>query len=168
MQLVVKVVSFKRSGKRDGMHALLIPIHNQSRHFKINPTSCRLYRVYFCCVSSDIDVQKLFDYLVGSGVAGGHGWKYHLYNDVLHLYKPGMGDSNTTSRVTSGSSCDYVKVRDSDYYFNSPKRCHQSDEDSYGASSSAMDTNSSEIVYREHSDAGYSSHYSDHAEVNNG
>ena len=24
-------------------------------------------RVYFCCVSSDIDIQKLFDYLIGSG-----------------------------------------------------------------------------------------------------
>ena len=49
-------------------------------------TRRRKKRVYFCCVSSDIDVQKLFDYLVG---AGGllHGWKYQLYNDVLHLYK---------------------------------------------------------------------------------
>jgi len=42
-------------------------------------------------VSSDIDVQKLFDYLVG---AGGllHGWRYRLYNDVLHLYKAGLDD----------------------------------------------------------------------------
>jgi uncharacterized Rmd1/YagE family protein len=51
-------------------------------------TRRRKKRVYFCCVSSEIDVQKLFDYLVG---AGGllHGWKYQLYNEVLHLYKQG-------------------------------------------------------------------------------
>lgn len=43
-------------------------------------------RVYFCCVSSDIDVQKLYDYLVG---AGGllNGWQFQIYCDVLHLYK---------------------------------------------------------------------------------
>lgn len=54
-------------------------------------TRRRKKRVYFCCVSSDIDVQKLFDYLVG---AGGllYGWKYQLYNDVLHLYKAGLDD----------------------------------------------------------------------------
>jgi len=54
-------------------------------------TRRRKKRVYFCCVSSDIDVQKLFDYLVG---AGGllHGWRYRLYNDVLHLYKAGVDD----------------------------------------------------------------------------
>lgn len=51
-------------------------------------------RVYFCSISSDIDIQKLFDYLVG---AGGllSGWKYQLYpgGDALHLYKQGTDES---------------------------------------------------------------------------
>ena len=46
-------------------------------------------RVYFCCASSEIDVQKLFDYLVGAGSLL-NGWKYQLHADVLHLYKPGF------------------------------------------------------------------------------
>lgn len=60
----------------------------------------RKRRVYFCCISSDIDIQKLFDYLVG---AGGllHGWKYQLYpgGDALHLYKPNHNpdDKSATS-----------------------------------------------------------------------
>jgi uncharacterized Rmd1/YagE family protein len=48
-------------------------------------------RVYFCCVSSDIDVQKLFDYLVGAGSLL-NGWKYELYADVLRLFKPGADE----------------------------------------------------------------------------
>ena len=69
-------------------------------------------RVYFCCVSSDVDVQKLFDHLVtsdtmdaytmGAGAGTGFGlgsgplnqrnWKYQLYpgGDVLHLFRPGF------------------------------------------------------------------------------
>lgn len=64
-------------------------------------------RVYFCCISSDIDVQKLFDYLVTSDTMSDLGrlssngnssgpnsnrWNYQLYpgGDVLHLYKKGV------------------------------------------------------------------------------
>ena len=50
-------------------------------------------RVYFCCASSEIDVQKLFDYLVGAGSLL-NGWKYQLHADVLHLFKPGFEDRN--------------------------------------------------------------------------
>jgi uncharacterized Rmd1/YagE family protein len=119
--------------------------------------------VYFCCVSSDIDVQKLFDYLVGAGTSGRHGWKYHLYDDVLHLYKPGIDDSNRTSRNNAAqSSTEYVKVRDSDYYFDNgiPSRYSRSDipEETYGATSSPMDTKSSAIVYTEHADPDYANH----------
>lgn len=46
-------------------------------------------RLYFCCVSSEIDVQKLYDYCVGAGGLM-NGWRYHLYYDVLHLYKAGI------------------------------------------------------------------------------
>jgi hypothetical protein len=52
-------------------------------------------RVYFCCASSEIDVQKLFDYLVGAGSLL-NGWKYQLHADVLHLYKPGSEGRNLT------------------------------------------------------------------------
>jgi uncharacterized Rmd1/YagE family protein len=43
-------------------------------------------RIYFCCISSDIDVQGLYDYLI---TAGGllNGWSYQLHHDVLHLYR---------------------------------------------------------------------------------
>ena len=45
-------------------------------------------RVFFCCVSSEIDVHKLHDYFVGaSGTM--NGWKYQVTADVLHLYKGG-------------------------------------------------------------------------------
>ena len=56
-------------------------------------------RVYFCCVSSDIDIQKLYDYLVGSGGMLS-GWKYQLYpgGDVLHLYKPGTSIERAKGR----------------------------------------------------------------------
>ena len=50
-------------------------------------------RVYFCCASSEIDVQKLFDYLIGAGSLL-NGWKYQLHADVLHLYKPGFEERN--------------------------------------------------------------------------
>lgn len=53
-------------------------------------------RVYFCCASSEIDVQKLFDYLVGAGSLL-NGWKYQLHSDVLHLYKPGVEERNLPS-----------------------------------------------------------------------
>ena len=61
-------------------------------------------------MSSDIDVQKLFDYLVG---AGGllNGWKYQLYpgGDVLHLFKAGTeepprGTSSNIGVRIAGSS----------------------------------------------------------------
>ena len=52
----------------------------------------RKRRVYFCCVSSEIDVQKLHGYLVGSGDMH-HEWKYRLYNEVLHVYKEGKAET---------------------------------------------------------------------------
>jgi uncharacterized Rmd1/YagE family protein len=66
-------------------------------------TRRRKRRVYFCCVSSDIDVQKLFDYLVGAG-GGRHGWKYQLYNDVLHLYKAGVEEGGNNAMIPVDNS----------------------------------------------------------------
>jgi len=60
-------------------------------------------RVYFCCVSSDIDVQKLYDYLVG---AGGllNGWQFQIYCDVLHLYKNTGEDIDSPRNKQSSSA----------------------------------------------------------------
>lgn len=43
-------------------------------------------RVYFCCISSEIDIPKLLDHLLEGGELLGR-WKYRVYSDVLHLYK---------------------------------------------------------------------------------
>jgi uncharacterized Rmd1/YagE family protein len=58
----------------------------------------RKRRVYFCCIASDLDIQKLYDYLIGAeGML--NGWKYQLTpdGDVLHLYKAGAEDIQTHS-----------------------------------------------------------------------
>jgi len=49
-------------------------------------------RVYFCCVSSDIDIQKLHEYLLGLGILA-NGWKYQLRSEVLHLFRSGFTDT---------------------------------------------------------------------------
>jgi uncharacterized Rmd1/YagE family protein len=54
-------------------------------------TRRRKRRVYFCCISSEIDIQKLLDYLNSANDLL-YDWKLELYNDVLHLYKPGTTD----------------------------------------------------------------------------
>ena len=60
-------------------------------------------RLYFCCLSSEIDVQKLFDHLVGAESLS-HGWKYQLYADVLHLYKAGIEESQPKTVFSSTNS----------------------------------------------------------------
>ena len=60
-------------------------------------------RLYFCCLSSEIDVQKLFDHLVGAESLS-HGWKYQLYADVLHLYKAGSEETHTVAAYNGATS----------------------------------------------------------------
>jgi uncharacterized Rmd1/YagE family protein len=48
-------------------------------------------RVYFCCISSEIDVQKLLDHLNEANDIL-FGWHCELNNDVLHMYKPGVDE----------------------------------------------------------------------------
>lgn len=43
-------------------------------------------RVYFCCISSEIDVEKMGDELTQDPDCFGK-WKHSMYTDVLHLYK---------------------------------------------------------------------------------
>ena len=64
-------------------------------------------RLYFCCVSSEIDVQKLFDYLVGA-VSLLNGWKYQLHADVLHLFKPSLEEAVS---IPSGDADDLDLLR---------------------------------------------------------
>jgi uncharacterized Rmd1/YagE family protein len=52
-------------------------------------------RVYFACVSSDIDVQDLFDYLTGAG-GSYQGWTYKIYDRVLWMFKPGSSGAAGT------------------------------------------------------------------------
>ena len=60
-------------------------------------------RLYFCCLSSEIDVQKLFDHLVGAESLS-HGWKYQLYADVLHLYKAGIEETQSVAAYNGATS----------------------------------------------------------------
>ena len=52
----------------------------------------RKRRVNFCCISSEINVEPLLDHLTAANDLI-FGWKFHLYNDVLHLYKAGTPES---------------------------------------------------------------------------
>eukprot|EP01039_Chlorochromonas_danica_P013705 gene13705-15905_t len=54
-------------------------------------TKRRKRRVYFCCISSEIDVQKLLDHLNEANDIL-FGWHRELHNDVLHMYKPGLDE----------------------------------------------------------------------------
>lgn len=60
-------------------------------------------RLYFCCLSSEIDVQKLFDHLVGAESLS-NGWKYQLHADVLHLYKAGIEEPHPLSHFNASIS----------------------------------------------------------------
>ncbi len=71
--------------------------------------------MYFCCVSSEIDVQKLFDYLVGAGSLL-NGWKYQLHADVLHLYKPGVEDPAPVRSRLAGSTKVWDHTADEGHY----------------------------------------------------
>ena len=59
-------------------------------------------RLYFCCLSSEIDVQKLFDHLVGAESLS-NGWKYQLHADVLHLYKAGIEEPQALALYNTSS-----------------------------------------------------------------
>jgi hypothetical protein len=48
-------------------------------------TNRKKRRVYFCCISSEVDFPSLLDQLDGRDLFGR--WKHRVYSDVLHLYK---------------------------------------------------------------------------------
>lgn len=50
----------------------------------------RKRRVYFCCICSEIDIPKMFDYLTGAEELFFSGWEFSMYGDVLHMFKPGL------------------------------------------------------------------------------
>lgn len=60
-------------------------------------------RVYFCCISSEIDIQKLQEYLINANDLL-YDWKLEMYNDVLHLYKPGTEEIPAPGRRADRNS----------------------------------------------------------------
>lgn len=47
-------------------------------------------RVYFCCISSEIDIQRLYEHMIEQSKFDGSifkGWRFKLHNDVVHLFK---------------------------------------------------------------------------------
>jgi uncharacterized Rmd1/YagE family protein len=74
-------------------------------------------RVYFCCISSEIELQKLLDYLNNAEDLL-YDWKFELYNDVLHLYKPGVTDDG--SSLPRSKRADRVSITADDPHFPSP------------------------------------------------
>lgn len=60
-------------------------------------TKRRKRRIYFCCISSEIDVQKLMDHL-NEATDLLFGWQFELHNDVLHGYKAGVDEPISTVR----------------------------------------------------------------------
>lgn len=60
-------------------------------------------RVYFCCISSEIDVQKLLDHL-NEATDLLFGWHFELHNDVLHMYKPGLDEPIVASKTANSTA----------------------------------------------------------------
>ena len=59
-------------------------------------------RVYFCCISSEIEVPRMLDELLGGGEIFGK-WKYRVYTDVLHLYKEEPDLNTPSSNIAIGN-----------------------------------------------------------------
>jgi uncharacterized Rmd1/YagE family protein len=62
-------------------------------------------RLYFGCVSSEIDVHKLHDYFVGAGGTM-NGWKFQVTGDVLHLYRGGAEVPTPRNSSMTGPAAD--------------------------------------------------------------
>lgn len=73
-------------------------------------TKRRKRRIYFCCISSEIDVQKLSDYLHGADDLL-YDWKFELYSDVLHMYKAGAEEA--TPGVTTSNAAAAINIKPS-------------------------------------------------------
>ncbi len=109
-------------------------------------------RVYFCCISSEIDVQRMLDELLESPEGLGK-WKYHVYADVLHLYKDEQAASTNIAISNSNKvKFDDIPVRESSYDANYLKDEILKDR-TYSATSEAE---------------GYASYTEDHIEPSHG
>jgi uncharacterized Rmd1/YagE family protein len=75
--------------------------------------------VYFCCISSEIDIQKLYDYMIGPESEGKFkDWRLKLHNDVVHLYKAGTVDAGETPRYAGGENARRSSLGDEDKKIN--------------------------------------------------
>jgi hypothetical protein len=95
---------------RTGRQRMKIAARSKGGEFQ---TQRRNRRVYFCCISSEIDIQKLLDYLNSANDLLCD-WKLDLYNDVLHLYKPG-----TTEDINAIPKQRYSLTTDATYNLSS-------------------------------------------------
>lgn len=66
----------------------------------------RKRRVYFCCLSNEIDIQSIYEAIINKTILVNEGWKSKLYNDVLHLYRSSAMSSDGPS-VSDQSSQDW-------------------------------------------------------------
>lgn len=60
-------------------------------------TNRKKRRVYFCCISSEVDFPSLLDQLDGQDLFGR--WKHRVYSDVLHLYKEESEQTTASSAI---------------------------------------------------------------------
>lgn len=66
-------------------------------------------RLYFASVSNEIDIQDMFDYLIGSGGSyQQQGWNYMIYDRVLWLYKEAKSAPNAFDGAGTGN--EYTKM----------------------------------------------------------
>lgn len=72
---------------RTGRHRKKLAARSKGGEFQARR---RKRRVYFCCISSEIDMQKLHEYLTGAEELFFKGWSFNIYGDVLHMFKPGV------------------------------------------------------------------------------
>ena len=74
-------------------------------------------RVYFCCISSEIDIEKMEDELGHDPECFGK-WKFKVYTDVLHLYREeGEGTSTNMpiAHTRSAAGGEDISVRESSF-----------------------------------------------------
>jgi uncharacterized Rmd1/YagE family protein len=89
-------VSNKARSLKTGRQRKKLAARSKGSEFRANR---KKKRVYFCCISSEIDVEKMEDELLADPACFGK-WKHRVYTDVLHLYKE---DSDTTTTGTSAN-----------------------------------------------------------------
>mmetsp|Transcript_33714 Transcript_33714/g.34341 ORF Transcript_33714/g.34341 Transcript_33714/m.34341 type:complete len:485 (+) Transcript_33714:39-1493(+) len=74
------------SSARTGRHRRKLAARTKGGEFQV---SRRKRRLYFCCIGSEIDIQKLHDHINVT-----NGWDLKLYGDCLRLFRSGHESSS--------------------------------------------------------------------------